>query len=87
MKVSPIGNYLLLKKYTKPAQKGSLIIPNGKNYDQWGVYQSHDSTIESTKNYKIGDILQVKPYAKQPVDDSDDLFLVKEEDVVARIEL
>lgn len=86
MKVTPIGNYLLLKKYSKPVKKGSLIIPNEKTYDHWGVYQCRDYTIDKDNNYKSGDILQFKPYAKQPIHDSDEIFLVKEEDIIARIE-
>jgi co-chaperonin GroES (HSP10) len=83
MKVEPASNYILLQKYIG-VSKSNLILPDDKKNKHWGTVLD----IGTDCNPVIIDCLvQVKPFSQIPVENSDDLFLVKEEDIIAFINL
>lgn len=81
MKIKPEDPYLLIRKYVKPVTQGKLILSQEENYNNWGIIDE-----QYLERFKVGWIVQMKPYSKIPIDGSDDLFLVKHEDVIAIIE-
>lgn len=76
MKVKPQDPYLLLKKYVKPIVPGKLILSKEEQHNNWGVV---------VEGERANQIVQIKPFSKIAVDGSDELFLVKEEDILAFI--
>jgi hypothetical protein len=77
MKVTPNHPYTLLKKYVKPVIPGKLILSKEEQHNNWGIIVEGD---------RANQIVQIKPFSKISVDGSDDLFLVKEEDILAFIQ-
>lgn len=77
MKIVPKDGYILVKKYVKATIPGKIILSKEDSYNNWAVLASGDR--ENT-------IVQIKPFCKMPIEGNTDLFLVKEEDVLAYIE-
>lgn len=77
MKITPNHPYTLLKKYVKPVIPGKLILSKEEQHNNWGVMVEGD---------RANQIVQIKPFSKIAVDGSDELFLVKEEDILAFIQ-
>lgn len=88
MKVEPRKGWILVKKYKKDEKAGILLLKDDK-YKNWFVVQSVYSKDDVTCcDTALGNrIVQSLPFTVQPVEGTEDLFLIKEENIIAVIDL
>jgi len=83
MQIKPIGTYLLIQKYKKPEEKRLIINPNEKDeFPHQGIIVK--AGINCVYSWNEGDRIRYTPYIEQHIDQ--DLFLIKEESIMAVIE-
>ena len=82
--MKPVRNRLVVKAYKEPEKekKGFIILPEEKNLSERMVIVAMGE--ECSPNFMIGDIVLLEKYAGQSITiDNEELFVVKEEQVIA----
>lgn len=82
MKITPLQTYILLKKYKKPEEKKLIINPNETNEFPFQGIVVQDCVLQV--DWKAGTRVRYLPHTEHKM--SDDLFLLKEESIIAIIE-
>lgn len=73
-----------MRKYVKATTPGKIILSKEESYGNWGVVDDQ-CVVHDNSSFKFGDIIQIKPYSKIPIEGCEDRFLVKREDIIAII--
>lgn len=90
MDITPLHNWVLLKKYNPmlpQKDKKSFIILPGEDNKPRNWANIVDCGSECKLMWIENDLVQFIPYNSQSVEGHDDLFLVKEENITAIIQL
>lgn len=78
--MKPVGKRLLVKQVKEDVVNG-LILPEDKNSQKMLVVSISE---DDSSSFKVGDVVLLEKYAGQPVTvNGDELFVVKEEQVIA----
>lgn len=81
MKVKPINKRLIIKLLKKEEKPGALIIlENDKSHENY--FEIVEVSLDSNPDFNIGDKVYIDRYSNHAIEGTDDLFIVREENVI-----
>lgn len=84
MKVKPINKRLIIKKVNKPDAKGQLLfVTEEHRYEPF--FEIVEVSLDSNPDLQIGDKVYIDRYSHHAIEGTDDLFIVREENILGVI--
>ncbi len=81
VKVIPINKRLIIKRLKKEEKPGSLIIlENDKSHENY--FEIVNVSDDSNPDFNIGDKVYIDRYSNHAIQGADDLFIIREENVI-----